>query len=477
MGLVSAEQYCDRLKAMNKNIYMGGELLGRDDPRLRPGVNLIQETFRWAQDPQLEGLLTATSHLTGEKINRFCHIHRSAEDLLKKQEVTRKICRRTGGCFQRCMGIDALNALSVVTREADNALGTEYYPRLEAFLKYFQQYDLVGNCAQSDVKGDRSLRPHEQDDPDLYLRVVDKKKDGIVVRGCKAHNSGAPYCDEIIAVPTRLMTEHDADWSVAFAIPADTKGIKQIVRLTQPRERKFLHTPMHQYGIADSMTVFDDVFVPWERVFLCGEPFFASMAAALFATYHRHSYTGCKPAVTDIIMGFAGLVSEYNGVAAASHVKDKLSELITVAELCYSAGIAAAVKSTESSSGTFIPDVVYTNVSRYHAGVNIYHEYEILADLAGGLPATLPYEEDFFAPETRGYLEKYIMRRKGVSAEQQHRCFRMLADMLCSSLSGVAQVGGLHGGGSPIMEKIAIRNQYDLEEKKAIARRLAGIPD
>ncbi len=475
MALASPEQYRERLKSMRSNVYMGGSLIERTDSRLQPGINLIEQTYRWAQEPELETLLTATSHLTGEKINRFCHIHRSSDDLLKKQEMTRKICQKVGGCMQRCMGIDALNGLSVVTKEADDAMGTEYHHRLEEFLKHFQKNDLVGNCAQSDVKGDRSLRPHQQDDPDLYLRVVEKKKDGIVVRGCKAHNSGAPFCDEIIAVPTRLMTEQDSDWSVAFAIPADTKGIKQIVRFTTPRERKYLKTPMHQYGIADSMTVFDDVFVPWDRVFLCGEPLFAGMAAAMFATYHRHSYSGCKPAVTDIMMGAASLVADYNGIADASHVKDKLSDLITVAELCYSAGIAAAVKATKSSSGTYIPDIVYTNVSRYHAGMNIYHEYEILADLAGGLPATLPYEDDFFSSETKEHLEKYIMRRSGVSAEEQHRCFRFLSDILCSSLSGMAQVGGLHGGGSPIMEKIAIRNQYDLEEKKNIVKRLAGI--
>ena len=208
---------------------------------------------------------------------------------------------------------------------------------------------------------------------------------------------------------------------------------------TTPRPRKHIHTK-HFYGVADSTTIFDDVFVPWERVFLCGETYFASIMAMLFATYHRHSYTGCKPAITDLILGASALVAEYNGVGEASHVKDKLSELIATAELVYAAGIAASVKSTEAASGTHIPNIIYTNVGRYHAGVSLYHEYETLADLAGGLPATLPLEDDFFSAETQPLLEKYMMRKDGVSAENQHRLFRTLSDMLCSAHAGVAQV-------------------------------------
>lgn len=476
MAIATVEKYRERLYCMRKNIYMGGELIGRDDPRLEPGIGLIADTFERVTDPMFKDLITAESHLTGEKVHRLNHIHQSSDDLLKKQECTRLLCQQAGGCIQRCMGIDALNAISVVAKDCDDNYGTEYYDRFLEFMKYFQKNDLVGNCAQSDIKGDRSKRPFEQSDPDLYLRVIEKKKDGIIVRGCKAHNSNAPFSDEIVVVPTRLMTEQDADWSVAFSIPADTPGIKQVVRITTPLPRKHIHTA-HFYGVADSTTIFDDVFVPWERVFLCGETYFASILAMLFATYHRHSYTGCKPAITDLIMGASALVADYNGVGEASHVKDKLSDLVAVAELVYAAGIAASVKSTQAASGTHIPNIIYTNVGRYHAGVNLYHEYETLADLAGGLPATLPLEDDFFSPETQHLLEKYMMRRDGVSAENQHRLFRTLSDMLCSAFAGVAQVGGLHGGGSPVMEKIAIRNQYDLDYRKNLVKMHCGIKD
>ncbi|WP_027718197.1 4-hydroxyphenylacetate 3-hydroxylase family protein [Desulfovirgula thermocuniculi] len=473
----TAEEYRAKLRSMRKNVYIDGKLVERDDPQLIPGINVIAETFNFAHDPAYAELMTARSHLTGKTINRFTHIHQSVEDLLKKQEMTRVLCQHVGGCIQRCMGVDALNALSVVTKECDLAMGTSYHERFLRYLEYFQENDLVGNCAQTDVKGDRMKRPHEQADPDLYVRVVERRSDGIVVRGAKAHNTIAPYAEEIIVLPTRHMTEKDADWAVAFAVPADAEGVYLICRATAPRPRKELKAPIAEYGGADSLTVFDNVFVPWERVFLCGETKFAGRLALMFANYHRHSYTGCKPAMTDIIMGAAALVAEYNGIEKASHVRDKLAELVAIAELVYGTGIASAVKAYRAASGTYVPDFVYTNVARYHAGVNVYREYEILADLAGGLPATLPPEGDFLNPVTRGFLEKYIMRNPAISAENQHRCFRMLSDLLCSAHAGVKQVAGVHGGGSPIMEKISIMGSYDMEAKKKIAKRLAGIQD
>ncbi|MDW7675136.1 MAG: 4-hydroxyphenylacetate 3-hydroxylase family protein [Bacillota bacterium] len=471
----NSEQYLEKLLKMRDNVYMGGKLVSRDDPTLMRGINVISETFNFAHDPRYEELMTATSHLTGKKINRYCHIHQSVDDLLKKQDMTRLLCQKTGGCIQRCMGIDALNGISIVTKDMDDDLGTNYHERFLKYLEYYQENDLVGNCAQTDVKGDRKLRPHQQKDPDLYLRVVERRADGIVVSGAKAHNTIAPYSDEIIVVPTRFMTDEDKDWAVSFAIPADTEGVSLIIRASITRDRKHLEAPMAKYGSADSFTIFDNVFVPWERVFMCGEAKYAGQLAMMFALYHRHSYTGCKPAITDIIMGATALVAEYNGIAKAPHVKEKLADLVAVAELVYGTGIASAVKATKTAAGTYRPEVVFANVARYHAGINVYHEFEILAEIAGGLPATLPYEEDFYNPETRPFLEKYIMRQDGISAEEQHRCFRMLSDMLCSASSGVRQVAGVHGGGSPIMEKIAIMGQYDMEAKKDIAKELAGI--
>lgn len=471
------EEYKEKLKNMRPNIYIGGKLRGRDDELLRPGINTVGVTFDAAQEPGNKGFVTTTSHLTGEEINRFNHIYHSEEDLLKKQKMIRTLCGKVGGCIQRCMGCDVMNALYSTTKEIDDVYGTNYHERFVKYLKYYQENDLIGNAAQTDVKGDRSKRPSEQVDPDLYVRVVEKREDGIIVSGCKAHNTIAPYADEILAIPTRLLGKKEGDWAVAFAIPADTEGVTLVCRSTSPRERKEYKAPFTQYGACDSMTIFDNVFVPWDRVFMCGETKFAGRLALAFANNHRFSYCGCKPAVTDIIMGSTALVADYNGIGKEPHVVDEVSELMVTAELVYGSGIAAAVTSRKNSSGALEPNFLYSNCGRYFAGVNIYHEYDTLASIAGGLPATIPPEEEFINEETKGYMEKYIMRNPDVSAENQHKLFRFISDYSCSSIGGVYQYAGVHGGGSPIMEKIGIRSFYDLESKKNIVKYLAGIEE
>jgi 4-hydroxyphenylacetate 3-monooxygenase/4-hydroxybutyryl-CoA dehydratase/vinylacetyl-CoA-Delta-isomerase len=373
------------------------------------------------------------------------------------------------------MGCDAINSLNFVTHEVDKAYGTEYRKRFLKYLEYFQRNDWTAAAAQTDVKGDRSLRPGEQKDPDLYVHVVEKRKDGIVVRGAKNHITMASAADDVICLPTRAMREEDADYAVAFAVPADSDGVKLITHVSNARPRKVFKAPIADLGFADSIVIFDDLFVPWERVFMCGEWPFAALLAHGFALYHRHSYTGCKPAVTDIVTGASALVAEYQGIADKPHVRSKLAHLSSVAELVYAAGIASAVEGQQHESGSFIPNTVYANVGRRHAGLNIYHEFEILTDLAGGLPATLPFEEDFASPETKRFLEKYIMRKEGISPENIQLCFRLLSDMLCSSSSGASAVAGVHGGGSPIMEEITMAATYDFDEKKKIAKYLAGI--
>jgi 4-hydroxyphenylacetate 3-monooxygenase/4-hydroxybutyryl-CoA dehydratase/vinylacetyl-CoA-Delta-isomerase len=474
----SSEEYRNALRRMKKNVYIDGKLVERDDPLLRPSLNILSKTFDLAEDPNFKDLIVTRSHLDGRPINRFTHINQSAEDLLKKQEMIRKACHLTGGCIQRCMGCDAINALSVITYETDKAHGTDYHRRFTEYLKYFQREDLTAAMAQTDVKGDRSLRPHQQKDPDLYVRVVERRSDGIVVRGAKNHITMAANADEIICVPTRAMGEEDRDWAVAFSLPADTEGVKLITHVANARPREYLKAPMGELGAADSFVIFDDVFVPEDRVFMCGEWEFAGLLAhASGGLFHRHSYCGCKPALTDLVMGAAALTADYQGIANKPHVRSRLAELACVAELVYAAGIAAAVTGEKHPSGTFLPNMTYVNVGRRHAGLNVYKELEILTEIAGGLPATLPFEGDFLNPETGKYLEKYIKRREGVPAENIHRCFRMLSDMLASSLGGVMAIAGVHGGGSPIMEEILILLTYDFDSKKELVKYLAGIKD
>jgi len=462
---------------MKPNVYMGGEIVRRDDARILPGVNVMRITYDMAADPESQELFTATSQYTGDRISRFCHVSSCVNDLLAKQRMIRAGTRLSGFCIQRCMGMDTLNALSIVTRDIDDAHGTEYYQRFLEFAKVYQKKDQIAAAVQTDAKGDRGKRPHEQVDPDLHLRVVSQDKDGIVVRGAKEDITMASYCDELVVFPTRTLTSDEKQWAVAFAVPADSENIHIVNRASAPRERKFLKAPLNTYGSSDALVIFDDTFVPWDRVFMCGEYEFGGRLALTFATCHRHSYCGCKPAVEDIIMGLIALTAEYYGVEGKSHIREKLAHLAGIAELIYAAGIASAVESTKSASGTQMPASMYANVGRRLAGENTYDSWGMVADVAGGFPVTMPFEEDYYDPKLGPMINKYTMRNPDVSAENIHRLQRTLSDYLASSWAGVWQVADVHGGGSPAMETVAILSNYDFDERKRIVKRLAGIED
>ena len=335
----------------------------------------MKQCYDTANDPRYADVCIAESNIPGmegKKINRCTNIHHSREDLLKKQLMTRLICHRVGGCMQRCMGTDAMNALYSVTYDCDEVCGTEYHQRLLKYIAYCQENDLICNCAQTDVKGSRNpkyKRAHMQPDPDQFFHVVETDVDGIgidgkpckgiIVRGAKICNSNAPYVDEIIVNPTKFMSPDDADYAVAFALPADWEGIKLMALPGQHHKRKHIDAPWAHIGDVESLTIFDDVFVPYERVFMCGRDHedvcrYAGYLALMFAHYHRHSYTGCKTAVSEVIASQAALVADVNDIAKESHVRSKLCDIIQTAELVFAAGQQSAYRADDFKLAFFL---------------------------------------------------------------------------------------------------------------------------
>ena len=501
------EAYKARLLKMKPNVYLHGQKVDRSNGKegaerdladwITGGTYVMKQCYDTANDPAYADVCLAESKIPGMEgkiVNRCTHIHGSVDDLLKKQLMTRLICHRVGGCMQRCMGTDAMNALYSVTYDCDQACGTEYHSRLLKYIAYCQENDLVCNCAQTDVKGSRNpkyKRAHMQPDPDQFVHVVETDVDGIgvdgkpckgiIVRGAKICNSNAPYVDEIIVNPTKFMSPEDSDYAVAFALPADWDGIKLMALPGQHHKRKHIDAPWAHIGDVESLTIFDDCFVPYDRVFMCGRDNegvcrYAGYLALMFAHYHRHSYTGCKTAVSEVIASQAALVADVNDIAKQPHVRSKLCDIIQTAELVFAAGQQSAYRAVEFPSGQWVPDEILTNAGRRLAGHNIYHEYEILADLTGGVCASLPTEESFYAPETAELCNKYIIRNPAYTAEETHRVMRMMEDKLCDAFEGAQAVAGVHGGGSPLMEEITLMSRYDLEELKKIAKYLAGLP-
>jgi len=478
--LMNAKQYEESLRKLKLNVYMFGKKVENvvDDPIIRPSMNAVAATYEFAHRPEYEDILTVRSHLTGKKINRFTHIHQSTEDLVKKSKMGRLMGSLTACCFQRCVGMDAMNALSITTHAIDARRGTSYYQRFLRFLAYVQENDLVCDGAMTDTKGDRGLAPHAQPDPDMFLRVVEERRDGIVVRGAKAHQTGALNSHEIIVMPTITMREEDKDYAVAFALPSDAPGITYIMGRQSCDTRKLEGLTMDRgnlyYGGHEALVVFDDVFVPWERVFMYKEYDFTTQLVENFAAYHRQSYA-CKVGVGDVLIGAAQTIAEYNGAAKASHVKDKIVEMNHLNETLFCGCIACAAEGHREPSGTYLVDVLLANVHKQNITRLPYEIARLAQDIAGGLVVPLPSESALKSPEVGKRVEKYYKTKDDVPTEHRMRILRLIENITM----GTAAVGylteSMHGAGSPQAQRIMISRLVNMKQKQKIARELCGI--
>ncbi|PKN37898.1 MAG: 4-hydroxybutyryl-CoA dehydratase [Deltaproteobacteria bacterium HGW-Deltaproteobacteria-2] len=483
MTLKTANQYEESLRKMNLKVYLLGELVKNpvDHPIIRPSMNSVKMTYALAQDPQHEDLMTAKSHLTGKKINRFCHLHQSTEDLIKKVKMQRLLGQKTASCFQRCVGMDAINAVDSVTFEMDKKLGTHYHERFIKFLKMMQENDFTVDGAMTDPKGDRGLPPSKQADPDLYTRVVEKRKDGIVVRGAKAHQTGAINSHWILVMPTVAMTKDDADYAISFAAPADAEGISYIYGRQSCDTRKLeggeIDVGNYQFGGHEALMVFDNLFVPWENVFMCGEYDFSGALVERFAGYHRQSYGGCKVGVGDVLIGAAALAAEYNGASKASHIKDKLIEMIHLNETLFSCGIACSAQGHKTASGTYLIDLLLANVCKQNVTRFPYEIARLAEDIAGGLMVTMASEKDLRHPEIGKIVEKYFKGIASVSTENRCRILRLVENITLGTAAVGYRTESMHGAGSPQAQRIMISRQGNLEYKKKLAKEIAGIKE
>jgi len=480
--MMTAEQYEESLRQLNMVVHMFGKRVENpvDDPIIRPSMKAVAKTYELAHLPEHEDIMTARSHITGEKINRFTHIHRSIEDLVKKSKMGRLLGRETGCCFQRCVGMDALNALSIVTFNTDEKYGTEYYGRFMKYLEYVQENDLTCDGAMTDPKGDRGLPPHRQTDPDQYVHVVEERKEGIVVRGAKAHQTGAVNSHEVIVMPTIAMREQDKDYAVSFALPSDAEGIIYIMGRQSCDTRKLEGDTIDRgnmlFGGHEALVVFDDVFVPWDRVFMYREYDFAGQLVENFAAYHRQSYA-CKVGVGDVLIGAAQTVAEYNGVAKASHVKDKTVEMNHLNETLYCGCIACASEGHKEPSGTYNVNILLANVHKHNVTRFPFEIARLAQDIAGGLMVTMPSDADLRCPDAGKWLEKYLKADSGIPTENRMRILRLIENITL----GTAAVGylteSMHGAGSPQAQRIMISRRENMQEKQRAARRLCGIEE
>jgi len=476
--ITDKNSYLDSIKNRNLTIYLMGELIKEplDHPIIRPSIEAMAETYELAvREPELA---SATSPYTGETINRFLHIAESNEDLFLQNKMQRKLGQLTGTCFQRCVGMDAFNALHSVTFEIDEQHNTEYHKNFINFLTEMHKFNLVIGGAMTDVKGDRSKLPHEQEDEDVYLRIVKSTEDGVYVKGAKAHQTGCINSHWMVVMPTLRLSDKDTDYAIVGAIPVDAKGITYIygrqscdTRSMEPGE---YDVGNKYFAGQEAMVIFDNVFIPNEYIFMNGEYEFASMLVERFTTYHRRSYV-CKSGVGDVLIGAAATIAEYNGVEEASHIKDKLVEMNKLNETIYATGIASSLQGSRTKSGNFINDDLLANVCKQHVTKETYEIGRIAQDLAGGLVGSMPSGIDFNEGTMSEDLKKYLKGKKDINSEDRVKILRLIENMTLGRNAVAYLTESLHGAGSPQAQRVQIRRRVDIEEKKDFAKKLSGI--
>ncbi len=472
--------YIESLRGRDLEVWLLGERVAEpvDHPIIRPSINAVAATYDLAvSDPELA---TETSELTGETVNRFLHVAGSVEDVVGQNKMQRRLGQLTGTCFQRCVGMDAINSGYTVTYNIDAAHGTDYHERFKRWLIEVQRQNLVVGGAMTDVKGDRSKGPSQQSDPDMFVHVSERRADGIVIRGAKAHQTGCINSHWILVMPTMRLTGADRDYAVVAAIPVDTPGLTFVYGRqscdTRAMEPDGIDVGNARYSGQEALIILDDIFVPWEHVFMDGEVEFAAELVDRFTTYHRRSYV-CKAGVGDVLIGAAALIADYNGVAEASHIKDKLVEMAHLNETIYGGGIASSYESTPTPAGNYENDPLLANVCKHNVTRFPYEIGRLAQDLAGGAVVTLPSAHEWDHPELGPLLEKYFQGREGVPTEHRVRVLRLIENMTMGRNAVGYLTESLHGAGSPQAQRIQIGRQMGLEEKKGFAKHLAGIED
>ncbi|SDT84929.1 4-hydroxyphenylacetate 3-hydroxylase N-terminal domain-containing protein [Desulfobacula phenolica] len=476
MGLMTKDQYIESLRKLNPVVYMFGERITDvvDNPRLRAGIEATGATYEVAEMDEYRDLAITTSPLINEPVNRFTLPPGSIDDLVHRVKLNRAIANHVGTCHQRCTGLDCLSALSIVTYDVDQKHGTSYNQNFTEFLKYMQKNDLTANAGVTDLKGDRSKGPTQQADDEMYLKIVERRSDGIVVSGAKVHQTGSLSSHEIIVLPTRAMRKGDEDYAVAFAVPADAEGLIHVVGRSSldGRELEGVDCGNVRYSKNCPTLIFDNVFVPNDRIFLCGETEFAVDMVIKFSSFHRQSHGGCKAGKIDCMIGAALTLMDYNGTSKVGHHKQKVIDMIHRAETLYGCCLASSYEGKKQASGSYFIDTILSNASKIHEGKELSESIRLMIDIVGGFVADMPSDKDFEHPEIGPKLKRYFKAVEGVPVENRIKMFRLVEKMAMESADTISDI---HGGGSPEAHRVTILRESDLESKKRSALRLAGI--
>ena len=477
MALMTPEQFEESLKDLRPRIFMNGKKVDDifENRNTRTVVEANKASYAWALDPKYKDIMSCYSPLIDDVVNRYTHVSASTDDLVKKAEAGSFTAEMLGTCIYRCVGYDSFHALASTTWEMDKDLGTEYYPRFMEYLKMVQSKDLSVAGALTEPRGRRDQKTLKWPDPYLSLKLVDKDKNGIVVRGAKINISGAYASHELMVLPQAAHFEGEEDYAIAFATPTDAEGITYVCQYSPYSAEREMADDLEELGNPvfgqreTAMIIFDDVFVPWERVFHCGEYPYSIKMVSRYAKTHRMTCGGtCKVGFMNQIIGAAKLIQEFKGMENAAHINDQLMEMVVLRETSRACGMAAANKGVEEpqGSGVFLPDEIMGNVSKLNICNAFWRVMALAGDIGGGLIVTMPSLKELKNPEIKDYVEEFY----SFGSEEPTENIMKVHKLLQNWTAGQHGVGTWHGAGPVMAQKIMLQRVIEYEHEKNLVR-------
>jgi len=479
MALKTREDYLRTLRNMRSNVYKFGELI--KDVTSNNATKRVVEShalnYDASHDKELENIYTTTSSLTGEKIHRWNSLMSSSDDLIANMKLKRQNYRRTGSCTGGvCVGWNLQNVMWAVTQEMDEELGTNYSDRLRKWVLHSQENGLIVAGALTDAKGNRSLKPSMQQNRDANLRIVEVKKEGIVIRGAKLMIAGIAASHEIFISPGAIYGEADKDYVVSCVIPRDIQGLT-IIEATRPSDRRDLEDlsckEVPDTGATQGLLFFEDVLVPSERVFMCGEYQYTANLIRYFTSNYRACIGACVSGQGDMMIGASVLMARANGLSSRIFM-NKLVEMSINNQITYGLGAGACAIGSKHSSGAFFADAHTAHTNKVMVAQLPYETKRLTQEIGGGIVETgcMPSYKDFTNPEYGKMVQDYY-KAGDCSAETRYKIAR-LSEWLTV---GGGIPGCMHGGGSPDGARIVVRATTPFEEYVNYAKNIMKIEE
>lgn len=477
MALRTAEEYRQGLRD-DRNVFILGRKVSdvTEDPYLKVGVETGVFDFVMAHDPEFRNMTVTNDSQTGEAISAYFKVPETPESVAQRYELVKSAAVYADGAlpFIKDVGTDIINALTVFARLSGNA---QYIDRIIAYRQYCARKDLSMAGAVTDVKGDRSKGPSAQESPDYYLRVVDETDDEIVVSGAKAHITASAYVDEILVIPTRNLNETEADYAVAFAVPANAPGITQVCRPNFRFEDPYhFPTPRPKRGHIEALVIFDNVRVPKHRVFMLREWQLAQYLAYAFTAFHRFTAVTYKIPILEYMTGLGLLAAEANGVDKASHIRERFVSMVNYTETTKALALAALhTPENFADSGLFVANRLTANMAKLYFASHFHEFVRAIQDIAGGLLVTQPTYQDWKNEELHPYLKRYLGGAGPFSAEERLKLMSMLHHVTASDFAGWHEVCTIHAEGSFAAQKMMMMAEAPIDLYKQRARQMVGL--